>query len=94
VQTNETLASLTDQRTDAVDNLQRQRQLVVGSTTDLQAEQERLQRRRDDLQTAKAAIQRKLGEAQHELDRLTGDQQAQLAAADEKDTVTRCSPTV
>jgi cell wall-associated NlpC family hydrolase len=76
------LISLGDRKADAVRDLLQQRQALAGSMTDVQEQQERLQKTEQDLQTARIDVQKKLADATDQLDRLTGDQRGQLAAGD------------
>jgi cell wall-associated NlpC family hydrolase len=74
------LISLGDRKADAVRDLLRQRQVLATSMTDVQEQQERLQRTEQDLQAARIDVQKKLAEATDELGRLTGDQRGLLTA--------------
>ncbi|HEX2807682.1 MAG TPA: NlpC/P60 family protein, partial [Kineosporiaceae bacterium] len=74
------LISLGDRKADAVRDLLRQRQALAGHMTDVQEQQQRLQKTEQDLQTARLDVQKKLAQASDELGRLTGDQRGQLTA--------------
>jgi cell wall-associated NlpC family hydrolase len=78
VAANGTLVSLGDRRADAVGDLLQQRQLLVATTTDLQAQQQRLGQQQRDLQRTQQEIQLKLDQAAALLGRLTGQQRQQL----------------
>ena len=77
--------SLAEQRTTAVSGLVEEQRSVLATTTDIQEQQQQLERSRHDLDVARQDVERKLADAERELARLTGPQRAQLAAADEAD---------
>ena len=79
---NALLVSLGERRTEAVSDLQHQRRLLVAAMTDIQAQQQRLDTAQRQLRASQRDVERKLAEAEAELNRLTGDERTQLARGD------------
>jgi cell wall-associated NlpC family hydrolase len=77
------LASLGEQRANALNDLVTQRRDLVASLTDLEAQQQRLTHRESELLSAEQDVQRKLAAANRLLDRLTPGQRAQLSTAED-----------
>ncbi|HEY6798818.1 MAG TPA: NlpC/P60 family protein [Kineosporiaceae bacterium] len=79
------LTSLVDRRVEAVDDLTRQRALMVGRMTDLAEQQELLQRTQAQLAAQKSEIEAKLAAASAMLARLTPGERQQLQQRDAAD---------
>lgn len=82
VGTDQLLTSLGDQRARAISDLLGQRQALVASMTDVEEQRQRLERRERELRQSQADVERKLGEADRLLGRLTAEQRVQLAAGE------------
>jgi len=82
LQTSGLMASLGDRRADAVRDLNRQRQLLVGRKTELDGQNEALQAAQAQLVAGKRTVETKLAAAEDLLRSLTPDQRRQLQQQD------------
>jgi cell wall-associated NlpC family hydrolase len=78
VNANGLLISLGDRKSEAVTDLLKRQQALVAGMTDVQERQQKLQQAQKDLQVARAAVLKKLADANAMLDQLTAGERNQL----------------
>lgn len=78
VAANGLLVSLADRKAEAMEELLRQQQLLVATMTDVQAQEQRLEKARKEMQASRAEVERRLSETTALLARLTAEERGRL----------------